>query len=268
MFTLKEIQMEEAKILRETVIFLEEHQIKYYLWGGTLLGAIRHKGFIPWDDDIDIAIPRPDYIKLIKILSKNNSIAEYYAICFELKNSDWPYLKVINPNIQLDSKSELDKYLWIDIFPLDALPDNYRLFFNKIKRNQNQFILQRKCLYNIKYQNKIRCFLQKIWWLFFKHVPLSFFVKKYQNSASKFDFDSAKYVGSILWGVHPGNILEKEWLEDYEVEFEGMKMNAFKGYDNYLKNRYGENYMELPPIEQRVTHSFIARRVKNEKDKK
>ena len=90
---------------------------------------------------------------------------------------------------------------------------------------------------------------------------------KYLATAKNFDFDSAKYVGSILWGVHPGNILEKEWLEDYEVEFEGMKMNAFKGYDNYLKNRYGENYMELPPIEQRVTHSFIARRVKNEKDK-
>ena len=268
MLTLEEIQLEEINILYETVKFLKKNNIKYYLWGGTLLGAIRHKGFIPWDDDIDIVVPRPDYLRLIKMLSSNNNISNYIATCFEIDNSDWPYLKVINPSIQLESKNALDKYLWIDIFPLDALPDNYNSFFKSIKRKQHQFILQRKCLHNIRYSDKSRRFLQRVWWFFCKGIPLGVFIEKYQAKASKYDYSKAKYVGSILWGIHSGNILKKEWLEDYEVEFEGMKMNAFKGYDNYLKNRYGENYMELPPIEQRATHSFIARRVKNEKNKK
>ena len=120
---IKEIQEEELNILKETIKFLDHNNIKYYIFYGTLLGAVRHQGFIPWDDDIDIAIPRPEYEKLIKILKeKNNKInnLNIESIGYEVGVSDWPFIKIVNKDIKLEDELNCDKNLWIDVFPLDG----------------------------------------------------------------------------------------------------------------------------------------------------
>lgn len=268
--SLVEIQSEEKKILYETVKFLDKNHIKYYLWGGTLLGAIRHKGFIPWDDDIDIIVPRPDYNRMINLLNEEKTINHYQAIGFELGNSDIPFCKIINRDIQVECYYPIDQFLWIDIFPMDALPLNDNIsYFDKVRKIHLKYTVLRSYAHHIKPSNFFKKIIKAILGvIYYNHIDYNKFITKYIMTASKYDYNKAKYVGSILWGIHPGNILEKDWLDDYKVEFEGMRLNAFKGYQEYLTNRYGEDYMMLPPAEKRATHNFIARRINNEKDKK
>ena len=133
----KEIKKELLNILYILDIFLTNHNLKYSITSGTLLGAVRHKGFIPWDDDIDISMLRPDYNKLIHILKNINKIDESLSgIGFELGNSNIPFLKIINKNIKTEEKIIRDitdeGNLWVDIFPFDGIPNHFSGLNTKI----------------------------------------------------------------------------------------------------------------------------------------
>lgn len=92
----RSMQLEELKLLLEFKQFCEKYKLKYYLCGGTLLGAVRHQGFIPWDDDIDVCMPRPDYEQMIRIVKETQEID---LIAFELDNCTYPYAKLVNKQI-------------------------------------------------------------------------------------------------------------------------------------------------------------------------
>ena len=98
--SIKEVQYVQKEMLKEIIKFFKENNLNYYIWAGSLLGAVRHKGFIPWDDDIDLAMLRPDYDKLITYLKNHNKKIKdnLEAISLELDNSDYPFLKIINVN--------------------------------------------------------------------------------------------------------------------------------------------------------------------------
>ena len=101
--SLKEIQNEEKEILKNIINFFEKYNIKYYAYGGTLLGAVRHNGFIPWDDDIDIIVPRPDYDLFLDLVRKGNfKYNNLEVISYELNNSNVLFCKVINKGIIID----------------------------------------------------------------------------------------------------------------------------------------------------------------------
>lgn len=266
----KQIQYEEKIILEETIKFFDKNNIKYYLWGGTLLGAVRHGGFIPWDDDIDIIVPRPDYNKFIELMKKNNSMIEnkYEVIAFELNNSSFPFCKIINKNIILNCDHPIDKYLWIDVFPMDGMPTKHKMFLKKVRYNKMLYNIKRDDIsVHTKYsKNIIKKILKKIYIKKLSNKNLKDIMNNYIKYASKYDFNNSKYVGSIIWGKHPGNILKKEWLkEDIKLKFEDIEANVFSGYKNYLSNRYGD-YMKLPPESERISHSTSAVKVeKNDK---
>ena len=121
----KQIKSELTALLQVVHEFLVEHNIKYTITAGTLLGAVRHKGFIPWDDDIDIALTREQYDKLVRLLrEQHNSVNEcVYAEGFELGNDDIPYIKIVNKNIfvedhtaSIDRNEFKEDFLWVDIF--------------------------------------------------------------------------------------------------------------------------------------------------------
>lgn len=119
----REIQLSILQILQYFDSYCKKYQLRYYLSGGTLLGAIRHKGFIPWDDDIDVCMPRPDYEKLL-ITFKNNANEKYLLSSFDVGNSYRPYVKILDLKTKVISKnSEDEQYLWIDVIPVDGLPD-------------------------------------------------------------------------------------------------------------------------------------------------
>lgn len=122
--SLREIQIEQYKILEYVINIIDKNNLTYFLAGGTLLGAIRHKGFIPWDDDIDIMMPRPDYERFINIFNENSNNLNYQIQSFENGTLKYPFTKIINTNISINSKSKEDDYLWIDVFPLDGYPEN------------------------------------------------------------------------------------------------------------------------------------------------
>ena len=123
--SLRKLQKIEADILQVVSKICDEEQIRYYLSSGTLLGAVRHQGFIPWDDDIDIMIPRPDYERFLRVASEK--LPPYLALCHYTKDCNYPFrqAKVVDKRYQLVREifSDNKAYdVWIDVFPLDGLP--------------------------------------------------------------------------------------------------------------------------------------------------
>lgn len=264
--TLKEVQKEQTMILKKVAEFCDKENIKYYLAGGSMLGAIRHKGFIPWDDDIDIVMPRPDYEKFYKIVEENN----YYIDddlelrSFRFNNLFFPFGKVVNKKLKMETHyydNEFDSYLWIDIFPLDGLPENN--LKNKLIYKRVRF--WRKILLMVEVKNDViekeskhkflilpKKFLKKI---FGTEKSLKKIINKMDKISKTYNWDNCKYIGGLVWGYGPNERLLKSDLGDYLVDFEDIKVNTMACYDTYLSNLYG-NYMELPPEEKRIAHDI------------
>lgn len=263
-FSEDELKKRELSILLETKKFCENKHLKYYLAGGTLLGAIRHKGFIPWDDDIDICMPRKDYEYFVKNFFCNKKLEIRSNL---LNNLEAPFAKIVDLNTIIYSKfdeSEVNKHLWIDIFPVDGLSENleevkkiydkcnfYRtiLLLADARLGQGTTIFRKYSKYILKPFAKLygrkRC------------------VEKIEEIAKSNPYETSKYVGAVTWGLYGiGERMLKSEFEKYvEVEFEGHKFPTFSCWDSYLKGLYGD-YMKLPPLEERKNHSMTAYLIK------
>ena len=231
---LKKLQMAELDILDEVVRVCKKNGIKYFLMGGTLLGAIRHKGFIPWDDDIDICMLREDYEKFIKIAP--NELKEKYKMV-NYKTNKKAYLsftKVVNSKTTFveNNAKEFDGHngIWLDIFPLDYIDG-----INKKVRIKNKFI---KLIQGVLAEKNLNLKLVDI------------IIGKNKNNGN--------YV--ITYFAHYNiekNVYElKDILPLGKTVFEGKKYDSPKNYDAILKTTYGD-YMKLPPKDKQVTHNPI-----------
>lgn len=256
------IKIYELNILINFDIFCKKNNIRYYLSGGTLLGAVRHKGFIPWDDDIDVCIPRKDYEKLKEIFPRiyNN---RYLLRSRERNNFIYPFMKLVDINTKVDCKymkESIDKNLWIDIFPVDGLPndiDEVRYVYKIVDRYRK--ILMLNFAKVGQGSTKIKKFLKPIFILFAKFIGVNRCIKKIEEISTIYDYDKSDYVGAITWGLYGvGERMKKsEFEKTVYVDFEGYKFPTFSCWDSYLKNLYGD-YMKLPPIEKRKTHDIEA----------
>lgn len=271
---LKQIQFEEKEMLRHLINFFDENHIKYYIWAGSYLGAVRHKGFIPWDDDVDVAVPRPDYNRMKKILLKNNYISdELKGIGYELNNSDWPFIKIINENIFVEEKEKIDNNLWIDVFPLDGIPNKHRkMYFIYVYIHFRLFAIKRSKINKVKLvakrDNIIVLIIKNILAFLIKPIKYDYLLKSLIKSASKYDYDKCRYVKNNVWSNSINSYIDKENCEENTYDFEDLKVNGLKDYDYYLSKGYGKNYMDLPPENKRDTHSFKAWRVIKNENKK
>lgn len=256
---LKEMLLEMMKDIHRVC---EENNIRYYLVGGTLLGAIRHKGFIPWDDDIDISMPRSDYEKFIQIA--NEKLEDKHRIEHVRSRKDFPYsfIKVNNINttvIEEPFKNTTYKGgIYIDIFPLDGTYKNRIL--REIQYHRVEFYRQLKGVVLVapKTANKYKVVIGKILnSLIGKNINTNKIAIKIDKIARECDYEKSKIITNFsgAWGKR--ETVNKELFgKPTKYIFEGNYFYGVEKYDKYLRCIYG-NYMELPPVEKRTSrHSF------------
>lgn len=246
----KELQKIELNIFKDFIKVCDKLNINYYLIGGTLLGAIRHNGFIPWDDDIDVCMLRDDYEVFIKYgqeyLDKN-----YFLQTYET-DSEYPgcYAKIRDNNTTFLEDSvktkKMNHGIFIDIFPLDDYHKHnkvkekliyYKLYNEKFIHDKNFKKRLVAKLAKILYGNKTKLELCKMQEMIYTRKSNSNYVTNYCGA----------------WGVEK-ETHNKKCFEDFKiVKFENLDVKVPIGYDEMLKKTYGD-YMQLPPKEKRVSH--------------
>lgn len=258
-----EVKKIEVEILDYFVAFCEKHDLTYFLGYGTLLGAVRHKGFIPWDDDIDVTMPRPDYQKLLTLWPAEDR----YALmeCTRSKEYVYPFAKICDSKTYIQESNvslDYDMGIYIDIFPVDAI----RGTKDDSKRFLHSMQLQEKCrMYSMMPREYIlkrdakRNVSRKLIWSFLKHIGPHRFSVRMNRRSQKYDYAADGYGGVLCTRFPDREIYPLSLLaETTPVEFESKQYNAPAAYDTILTICYGD-YMQLPPEEDQVLkHNFKA----------
>lgn len=247
----------EIEILDYFVKVCEENNLIYFLDGGTLLGAVRHKGFIPWDDDIDVIMPRRDYEKLLTIMSKIEN--EEFKLESHDYNKDYiyPYAKMVSKKTRLiETKITYPGYgLFVDVFPLDGIPSDSK---ERKKFQDEIWKLTHMIDYSLDKRKKagIKSKLKQV---LCQVIGINRILNILSKKIKKYDYDLAEYAYAIVCTTNKNRIVDKRVFSDYtEVTFEGKIYKAPIGFDAYLRELYGD-YMKLPPKENRISnHSFEA----------
>lgn len=253
---LRQVQLIQIELISEVDRICKKKNIRYNMVGGTMLGAIRHKGYIPWDDDADIGFLREEYEKFRQACKTELNHEKYYfQDCRDTAGYRWGYGKLRRKNTEfIRLQQEFMPYeqgIAIDLMPFDGVPDSkiekrihklecfiYRkIFWSAVGRKTENNIIKR-CLYEVLYK-----------------IPEDIIIRSYQRFIDKCGNRITKEV-RILTFPTPKKVFgyERRWyteLKDYE--FEGKKFPGAVDYSGYLSIKY-KNFMELPPIDKRKTH--------------
>lgn len=252
------LKRKELDMLKLFISICDDNNLLYFAVGGTCLGAIRHKGFIPWDDDIDVALPRPDYDKFIKIaqglmpknyfLQTHNTDKDYRNDFAKIRDSSTTFIE------SSATKLKINHGVAIDIFPIDGTPadkkeiDSLRKHKTRVKR----YVAKDLVLANRPLSKKVICKVASL----LCHFSTSKMLNKLENRYRQFHYETSDIVicHGGAWGDKE-RCPKAQYGKGVFVDFEGIKVRVPEKYDEYLTQKYGD-YMTPPPESQRKPHHY------------
>lgn len=263
--SIRETQEISLEILKQIADICEKEGFRYYLIYGTLIGAIRHKGYIPWDDDVDIMMPRDDYEKFLAYFKKHKAEFKHLKLFNRDTCKKYPYMisRVSDDRYMIDVENE-DDYgmgVFVDIYPYDGLGNTVKeakefgLKGDRLSSLCYQASRQKYAVENTK--STFRKILKFPVFFVSKLIGKDYFQRKLKESAGLKSFDDNKYVGCFVWlsgGIK--DIHKREWFDDYVVvPFEKYEFRVPAKYHEMLRHGYGD-YMQLPPENERIGHHY------------
>lgn len=265
LLSLQETQRVYLELLRQFDQVCREYDLRYDLCGGTMLGAVRHQGFIPWDNDIDLSMPRPDYERLLKLkLEGKLHLPEHRDLVMD-RNRTFPrhFARFVRYDVKRVSDMAEDwdcPYIGIDIFPLDGVSGDDKAFHRQVGRIRQ---LRRLLLTSVEKagtsrRGKAAAMVKNLYRPILRAIGSFRFARMLDRECQRVDYETAEYVG-IISGMYG---LKERWrkadmLPQTRFDFEGLQVYGFANYDIYLTNLYGD-YRKLPPVEQQVPHCDAA----------
>ena len=260
--TLRKIQLVQLSLLEEADRICRKHQIPYVIIAGTLLGAVRHGGFIPWDDDADIALLREDYERFVRACEEDLGAKYSFQDHRETPGYRWGYGKLrYRDSLFLREHQEGMPYeqgIFIDVFPLDAVPQSH---FGRALKNFECFLV-RKILYApVGKKAEKNVFKRRIYDLLTK-IPDEKIFGHYEKMIRQAKKTKSDWVRILMFPTpnREYGYLRRWYTGRKEISFEGISFPGIADYDGYLRFKFGE-YMTLPPVEQRKTHPVSALRL-------
>lgn len=263
--SIQETQAISLEILKTISDICEEQSLRYFLVYGTLIGAIRQQGYIPWDDDVDIMMPRPDYDRLLIYLSLHISDYPNLKIFNRESCPEYPYMitRISDDRFVLEMSNEkpFGMGVFIDIYPYDGLGNT--------RKEALTYGLKGDRLSSLCYQATRKHFaietttslprrmLKFPVFLFARLCGKDFFQKKLEALAHMREYDSSKYIGCVIWlSWGEKDIFLREWFdESVMMPFEKYMFRVPRDYDKILRHEYGD-YMQLPPEAERIGHHY------------
>lgn len=253
-YNIRDLQLRLVPIVECIDKVCREHNLRYYLWAGTMLGAVRHKGFIPWDDDMDICMPRPDYDILME------HCAEWMPEPFEIigphNRPDYPYpfAKAEDSRTTVLERPDFmfPEGIYVDIFPIDGIPSDTKV----VNKHLKDYKFYRHLLFLVGRDPYKHGRGPRSWWplLLRKIYSMKGLQDKIQKFMLAYKYDDCDNVIDYD-SVHRG-IVKKSFLGDPKTyEFEGRTFLGVNDYDGYLSTMYGD-YMTLPPKDKQIQHRF------------
>lgn len=256
---IRKVQLKCLEILIEIKRICEKNDIQFFLIGGTALGAYRHSGFIPWDDDIDIGMPREDYLKFIKICETELSEKYYLQTPNIEKIFTFPFTKIrANGTLYKEqgvANLNIHHGVFVDIFPLDDEP------VSKIMWNIQKYVLK---VSNLIRMAKIDKYSENIWKRIIKYplnllYPRNLLKLQYEFALNIGNYKNSNRMGNFLSGYSYGTeIMDKTVFGvGKEMIFEGHKFVVPELIEEFLTQMYGEDYFKIPPKEKRINHTAL-----------
>lgn len=258
---LKDIQKVDLKIFKEYKRLCEKYELSYFAIGGTCIGAVRHGGFIPWDDDIDVAMPFEDYNRFRSIAEQELSYP--YAVYDQHKNKHTShlFLKIHDESTAFIPKNCIklyDRYMGIslDVMPIYGMPDDAAKQEQIMRRCKKYRINNRMLRMPITIEPSLK---MKVLWVLRAPLrlalPFDYFGKKQEIEFGRYDFNNSDFI-LFGWRSIPSRsrFFKEDFIDYVEFPFEDTSIRVPVGYDRYLKMDFGD-YMTLPPLsEQKSTH--------------